>query len=193
MISRFIGEMVEKYEAWFFIGLAVVSGLILINLPQKYRPKIGRFYPFIIESCLSVIALVLCLLLDATTTFGATLFKLCLIANFALFAFIHTRKGIKRGDNTAVAIIMGVILSALSLFGGLFLTLAYRNTSGTRSTGSRSANTADDGNYNGYVTPPQGYSGADRNEQAEVYASKLGFSSADEAEDAGIDTGKYHQ
>ena len=71
--------------------------------------------------------------------------------------------------------------------------LAYKNTSGTRSTGSRSATTADDGNYNGYVTPPQGYSGADRNEQAEVYASKLGFSSADEAEDAGIDTGKYHQ
>lgn len=185
--------MVEKYEAWFFIGLAFVSGLILVSLPQKYRPKLGRFYPFVIESCLSVIALVLCLWLDATTTFGATVFKLCLIANFALFAFIHTRKGIKQGDNTAVAVIMGVIVSALSLFGGLFLILAYKNTSGTRSTGSRSANTADDGNYNGYVTPPQGYSGADRNEQAEVYASKLGFSSADEAEDAGIDTGKYHQ
>ena len=155
MISKFIGGMVEKYGPWFFIVLTFVSGLILVSLPQKYRPKLGRFYPFIIESCLSVIALVLCLWLDATTTFGATVFKLCLIANFALFAFIHTRKGIKQGDNTAVAVIMGVILSALSLFGGLFLILAYKNTSGTRSTGSRSANTADDGNYNGYVTPPQ--------------------------------------
>ena len=161
--------------------------------PQKYRPKLGKFYPFIIESCLSVIALVLCLLLDATTTFGATVFKLCLIANFVLFAFIHTRKGIKRGDNTAVAVIMGVILSALGLFGGIFCLLALGKANQSRNAGTRSTNTSEDGSYNGYVAPSQGYNGTDRNEQAEVYASKLGFSSADEAENAGIDTGKYHK
>lgn len=45
MISRFISEMVEKYEAWFFIGLAVVSGLILINLPPKVSSKAWKILP----------------------------------------------------------------------------------------------------------------------------------------------------
>ena len=56
MISRFIGEMVEKYGPWFFIVLTFVSGFILVSLPQKYRPKLGKASPFIIEGCLSVIA-----------------------------------------------------------------------------------------------------------------------------------------
>ncbi|HAB00934.1 MAG TPA: hypothetical protein DCE08_05645 [Ruminococcaceae bacterium] len=189
MISRFIGEMLEKYGLWFFIVLTFVSGLILANLPQKYRPKLESLSPFIFEGCLSFLALVLCGLFFDT----ATVFKLCLIANFALFAFIHTRKGIKRGDNTAVAIIMGVILSALGLFGGIFYLLALGKASQSRNAGTRSTNISEDGSYNGYVAPSQGYNGTDRNEQAEVYASKLGFSSADEAENAGIDTGKYHE
>lgn len=118
-----------------------------------------------------------------------------IIAALAVGLILHTLLSLKAG------ILNAVIMGVLQTVGGVTFSLLYicvlllnlvamvtGNGGSASSSKLRNAFSIDETQANAAEKAK-----ADKNEQAETYASKLGFSSADEAEDAGIDTGKNHQ
>ncbi len=172
----------ETKEIWIFIAIAAVSFVVLTKLSNKYWQN-GRFGAMLAEGALLFVAL----FISATSGDGGTIFKIALFLLPVLFAVIFTLIGKKQGEDIVSAVIMGIIQSALSLIGGVVILLA----SGKRADVKKTSTSKSDFNANDYVEAPKDNGEAQRIERAEARASKDGFGSADEAEDAGINTGKY--
>lgn len=104
-------------EIWTFIGIAVVSFVILLKLPNRCWRR-GRIGASIFESVLTIAALFLLAPIEPS------LFFLAVAVIAIAFAAVFVRSDKKLGFGMVSSVFLGIIQSVLSLFGGIALLFA---------------------------------------------------------------------
>lgn len=150
-------------EIWIIIAIMAVSFFILTKLPSKLWGG-GRFGAMVAEGFSLVVAFFVSMFRDDS----GDAFKVIAVLSVIVFAAIFTLIGKKQGSNIVAAIIVGIIQSVLSLFGGVIILFAAGNKSQSQS--------APTSQQESVINPLQN---ADL-ERAEWDAKLLGYNSADD-------------